>query len=57
MVKLLFFRFRVTNSRLKNEENSLQVTNSMGALLFSHFRVTNMKLISEKNSLNITGLK
>ena len=57
MVKLLFFRFRVTNSRLKNEENSLQVTNSMGALLFSHFRVTNMKLIYEKNSLNITGLK
>ena len=48
MVKLLFFRFRVTNSRLKN----IGVTNSTGAFLFSHLRVTNVKLINEKNSLN-----
>ena len=54
MVKLLFFRFRVTNSRSKNKKNSLWVTNSMGALLFSHFQVTKMKLINEKKSLNIS---
>ena len=29
MVKLLFFRFRITNSGLKKEKNSLPVTNSM----------------------------
>ena len=53
MVKLLFFRFRVTNSRSKNKKN-FWVTNSMGALLFSHFQVTKMKLINEKKSLNIS---
>ena len=57
MVKPLFFRFRVTNSRLKNKKISLRVTNSMGALLFSHFRVTKVKLINKKNYLNITVLK
>ena len=57
MVKLLFFRFQVTNSRLKNKKNSPRVTNKMGALLFPHFRVTNVKLINEKNSLNITVSK
>ena len=36
MLKLLFFCFRVSNSRLKNKI-SLLVTNSLGALLFSHF--------------------
>ena len=42
MVKVLLFRFRVTNS--------------MGVvLLFSHFRVTNVKLIDEIDSLNITA--
>ena len=52
MVKLLFFRFRVTaNSRLKNKKVH------MGALLFSHFRVTNVMLINEKISLNITVSK
>ena len=43
MVKVLFFRFRVTNS--------------MGALLFSHIRVTSMKLINEKNLLNYCSFK
>ena len=52
MVKHLFVRFRVVNSRLK--KNPLRVTNSMNALLLSHFRVTNVKLINEKNSLDIT---
>ena len=51
-VKLLFFYFRVTNLRLKNEkihfEFSLGVSDSMGAFLFSHFPVTNVKLINEK---------
>ena len=54
MIELLFFRFRVTNSRSKNKKISLRVTNLMGALSFSHFRVTKVKLINEKNSLNIT---
>ena len=54
MDKLLFLRFRVTNSRFKNENNSLQVNNSMGEILFAHFRVTKAKLINEKNPLNIT---
>ena len=63
MVKLLVFRFRVTNSRLKNKKihqlskknkNKKFITSSMGALLFSHIRVTNVKLINEKISLNIT---
>ena len=47
MVKLLFFRFQNTNSRLKNNT-------TMGALLFCHFRVTNVKLINEKISLDVT---
>ena len=35
MVKLLFFRFGVTNSRLKNKKNSFRVTKSMSALSLS----------------------
>ena len=54
MVKLLFFRFRVTNLRLKKKKVSLRVTNSMDAFLFSQFRARNLKLINEKHSLNIT---
>ena len=54
MVELLFFRFRVTNSSLKNKSISRRVTNSMGRLSVSHFRVTKVKLINEKKSLNIT---
>ena len=51
MAKLLFIFFRVTNSRLKNNNSSLRVTNSMVDFLFFHFRVTDMKLINEKNPL------
>ena len=60
MVKLLYFHFQVTSSRLKNKNNSLRVTNSMGALLFSHFRVkflTYVKLINEEKSLIIAVSK
>ena len=54
MAKLLFFRFWVTNSMLKNKI-SRRVTNlMMRALLFSHIRVTNVKLMSEKISEDIT---
>ena len=35
MVKLLFFRFGFTNSRLKNKKNSFRVTKSMSALSLS----------------------
>ena len=51
MVKILFFRFLVTNSRLKNKKFHFEVLTSMVALLFSHFRVTNVKLINEKKFL------
>ena len=64
MVKLLYFHFQVTSSRLKNKNNSLRVTYSMGALLFSHFRVkfrvkflTHVKLINEEKSLIIAVSK
>ena len=57
MVKLLFFRFWVTNSSFKKKNISLRVTNSIVALLFCHFLVTDLKLINEKNSLNITVSK
>ena len=50
MVKILAFRFRVTNSTLEIKKNSLPVTHSIGELLFFHFRVTNVKLINEKKS-------
>ena len=53
MVKLLFFRFQVTNLRLKNKKNLHRDTNSMGELLFSHFRVRNVKLINEKYPFNV----
>ena len=53
MVKLSFFRFGVTNSKLKNKKTLLRVTNSMGALLFSHIRVTHVKLVNEKTYLII----
>ena len=56
MVKLLFFDFRVTNSRLKIKI-SIGVTNFMGALSFSHFQIANAKLINEKNSLIIVVSK
>ena len=52
MVKVLFFRVRVTNSRLKikNFTSSYQLD---GCTFFSHFQVTNVKLINEKKySLN-----
>ena len=39
MVERLFFRFRVTNSKLRNKKS---------------LWVTNMKLINEKSSLNIS---
>ena len=57
MDRLLFFRFRVTNSKLKKKSFTLgyklkiekkkvplRVTNLIGKILFFHFRVTNSKL-------------
>ena len=56
-VKILFFYFRVTNSRLKNKKNPLRVTNTMGELLCSHFRVKNVKFeIYEKNPFKYYSL-
>ena len=53
MVKLLFFRFQVTNSMSKKKKNSLRVTNPMSALSFSHIQVTIVKLINEKDYVDI----
>ena len=53
MVKLLFFRFQVTNSRSKKKKNSLRVANPMSALLLSHIQVAIVKLINEKDYLDI----
>ena len=53
MIKLLFFRFRVTNSRLKNKKIHFELLTQWGALLFSDIRITNVKLINEKNYLII----
>ena len=47
MVKLLFFRFRVINSRLKNKKLHFELLTRW--LIFFHFRVRNVKLINEKN--------
>ena len=47
MIKLLFFHFWVTNSKLK-KKISLRFTNSMVKLLFFHFWVTNSKLKNKK---------
>ena len=55
MVKLLFFRFGVTNSRLKNKKIHFELLNRW-VHFHCHFRVTNVKLINEKISLNMTVL-
>ena len=60
MGKLLFYHFRVTNSRVKSKnfhfelktgswklKVSLWVTNSIGKLSFFHHRITNSKLKNE----------
>ena len=49
MVKLLFFRFRVTNTRFKIKKLHFELLTRW--LIFVHFRVTNVKLINEKNVL------
>ena len=56
VVKLLFFRFRVTNSRFNNKKFHFELP-TRWVHSFSHFRVTSVKLIYEKNSLNITASK
>ena len=47
VVKLLFFRFRVTNSRFKNKKFHFELP-TRWVHSFSHFRVTNVKLIYKK---------
>ena len=45
MVKLLFFHFRIMNSRLKNKQFNFELLTR-----WVHFPVTNVKLINEKKS-------
>ena len=56
MVKILFFRFRVTNSRLKNKKFYFDLL-TWWVHFFCHIRVTNVKLINEKISLDIAVSK
>ena len=54
MVKLLFFPFPVTISRIKKKKIHSELLTFMGELLFFLFQITNKKLINENNPINIT---
>ena len=54
MVKLLFFCFLVTNSRLKNKKFHFELLTRWVHFYFVTFELTNMKLINAKISLIIS---
>ena len=54
MVKLLLFRFRVTNLRLKNKKFHFELLTRWVHFYFLTFELRRWKLINEKNSFNIT---
>ena len=57
MVKLLFFHFRVTNSRLRNKKLHLALLTRWAHFYFVTFELRTLKLITEKISLIIVASK